>query len=273
MAKNEELEQTPKNQELVTVPSDLIRDAGRGTEDIGVEDVRPPRILICQSGSPQRKPDDAKQIPGLNELDIFNDLSGEIYGRGPLKFVVIKAFRPRYIEFAPMDQGGGIVDFDVKSSDPRTQFSTDANGKRVKPRATKFHDFLVWLPDHQEIAVLTMKSTQIPVAVQLNGKMKLPLKGELIHPALKGQVIAEPPAWARTFSVSTVMARRDSYAWGNYNLKLEGLTPQSTRELCAQLNDVYAKKNIIIEREPDETESEGDASFDPSTMEPATHDM
>jgi hypothetical protein len=95
--------------------------------------------------------------------------------------------------------------------------------------------------------------------------MKLPLKGEVLSPALKGQIIMDPPSWARTFSVTTVMERKDSYAWGNYNLKLEGLTPTEIRETCSMLADVYAKKNIIIEHEQ-EAEPE-DVSFNPDQYE------
>lgn len=253
-------------QALATIPDDLIRDAGRGTENIREEDVRPPRLLICQAGSPQRKPEDAKQIAGLNELDMFNDLSGDIYGRGPLRFMVINALMPRGIQFAPMDEGGGVIDFNVPLNDPRMQFTTDPNtGERKKPVATKFMDFLVWLPDQQEVAVLSMKGSQLSVAVQLNGKSKLPLKGEAIDPSLKGQIIPDPPAWARTFSLTTVMERdtKRGFAWGNYNLKFEGVTPVDTRRLCSKLADSYAKKNIIVPVEPDET----DTSFDPTKLE------
>src|SRR2546430_521810 len=118
------------SQALAAIPEDLKRDAGRGTTNIGPEDVRPPRLLICQAGSPQRKPDDAKQIPGLNELDIFNDLSSENYGRGPLKFIVVDAMKPRGIQFAPLEEGGGVIDFDVPPNDPRMQWHTAADGTR-----------------------------------------------------------------------------------------------------------------------------------------------
>lgn len=248
--------ETQGSKALSKMPEDLVADAGRGTSNIGEEDVRPPRVGICQAGSPQRKPDDAKQIVGLNELDMFNDLSEENYGRGPLKFVVFEARKPRYIQFAPVEEGGGVIDFDVPANDPRTQFTTGDDGKRVKPIATKFYDFLVWLVDQQEPAVVSMKGSQLKVAVQLNGKIKLPLKGELIDSSLKGQILTDPPAWARTFSLSTVMQRRDQQAWGNYVLKQEsGLTPPDVRNLCRALADSYAKKNVIIEREnPDDFE-------------------
>lgn len=263
-----DIAKTEKEQALAAIPEDLRRDAGRGTENIGPEDVRPPMIKLCQSGTPQRKMDDPKQIPGLNELDIFNDLSGEIYGRGPLKFVVLDTLKPKYMEYRPMDQGGGVIDFDVPPNDPRTQFTNGPDGKRMKPIATMYRDYLVWLPDHQELGVLTFKSTQLSVAVQLNGKMKLPIKGEVIHPSLKGQVLMDPPAWARTFSVTTVMERKDAFAWGNYNLKMEGLTPQSVRETCALLAETYAKKNIIVEHEQEPEPEEGsDTSFNPDQYE------
>src|SRR6185436_17138975 len=219
------LQTTDANTQLEEAPTDLLRDAGRGTEDIGTNDVKPPRILICQAGSPYRKPDDPKQIPGLNELDMFNDLSGENYHRGPLKFVVLKALPPKYIEFRSMDEGGGVVDFDVKANDPRTQFTTGEDGKRQKPVATMFRDYLVWLPDHQEPAVLSMKGSQLKVAVQLNGKIKQPLRGDLVHPSLAGKIIQDPPAWARTFSLTTKMDKDQNYSWGAYNLKQEGVTP------------------------------------------------
>ena len=196
---------------------------------------------------------------------MFNDLSGENYGRGPLKFVVIDAMAPRGIQFAPIDEGGGVIDFDVPLTDPRMQWTFDEAGQKQKPLATKFLDFLVWLPDHQEMAVLSMKSSQLSVAVQLNGKIKLPLKGELIHPSLKGRTIMDPPAWARTFSLTTVMERdtKRGYAWGNYNLKMEGATPKPIRELCSKLASTYAKKNIIIPRESEEVE------FNPAEYERA----
>lgn len=250
---------------------DLARNAGRGTENIGPEDIRPPRILICQAGSPQRKIDDAKQIPGLNELDIFNDLSGENYGRGPLRFIVINTLKPRYIQFAPIEEGGGVIDFDVPPNDPRTQFTNGPDGKRHKPVATMFRDFLVWLPDHQELAVLSFKSTQLSVAVELASKIRLPIKGELLHPALKGMPITKTPSWARTFSVTTVMERKDAYAWGNYKLRMEGVTPRELRELCQQLADTYATANIIVEHE---AEAEpGDTDFNPAEYEKSEASM
>jgi hypothetical protein len=251
---------------IMAVAADLIEDAGRGTENIGTEDVRPPRILICQANSPYRKPGDAKQIKGLNELDIFNDLSGDNYGQGPLKFCVLHTMKPRYVEFNPMEDGGGVKDFNVPAGDPRTQFTTNELGEREKPVATMFRDFLVFLPEHDEVAVLSMKGSQLKVAIQLNSKMKLPLKGELIDASLKGKILIDPPAWARTFSVTTIM-ERDTAAntsWGNYQVRVDGLTPRDVRDVCRQIAADYAEKNIIIEHEQEDDEA---TSFNTAKMD------
>ena len=227
---------------LAAIPQDLQDNAGQGVETIGQDDVRPPRLLICQAGSPQRKPDDPKQIIGLNELDMFNDLSGEIYGRGPLKIVIVQALGARHIQFAPMEEGGGVLDYDVKPTDPRALFTTNEKGERVKPVATKFYDYLAWLPDYQDIIAWSLKSSQLKIALRVNGMMKLPLK-------FGGQVHMKPPAWARTFSLTTAMEKSDSFSWGSYNLKNEGVTDEDTREICKTLYDSYSKKNVVIERD------------------------
>jgi hypothetical protein len=240
---------------------DLVADAGRGVEQIGPEDVRPPRLLICQAGSPQRKPDDPKQIHGLQELDMFNDLSGEIYGRGPLNFVIISSQGHRHIEFAPMDQGGGVIDFNVPDGDPRTEFTTNEQGERVRPVATKFYDYLAWLTDKQELVVISMKSTQIKVAVKLNGLLKLPLRLE------DGRVITDPPAWARTYAIETRMDKDKNYSWGGFNLRTIGITPTETRLVARKLADSYAGKRIVIE--VDEQDAHGAESTEgPVSDEP-----
>lgn len=224
----------------VEATDDLVMDAGRGTENIGPDDVRPPRLLICQAGSPQRKPDDPKQIPGLQELDMFNDLSNEIYGRGPLNFVVVQMLGHRHMEFAPFNEGGGVIDFDVPDGDPRTEFTTDKDGVRQKPIATKFYDYLVWLSDKQELVVLSFKSTQIKVAIKLNGVLRLPLKID------EKRSIPNPPSWARTFALGTRMDKDGDYSWGGFTLQNVGITPQEVRLLIRQMADAYATKKILI---------------------------
>lgn len=232
---------TPKDgTNLPAVIDDLIADAGRGVENIGIEDIKPPRLVLCQAGTPQRKTDDPKQIAGLQELDLFNNLSNEIYGR-TARFSVISVLGHTHIEFYPsVGAQTGVKEFDIPDDDPRCQWTEDAEGNRVKPIATKFYNYLVWLTDHQDGVILSFKSTQIPVAIKLNGLLKLPLK-------INGQILPNPPAWARIYQVETKMEKDGELSWGGYNLSTIGVTPPETRLVLSKLANDYSKKKITID--------------------------
>jgi hypothetical protein len=252
------------NEAVATVESfdDLVADAGRGTESIGVNDVRPPRLMLCQSGSPQRKPDNPQQIKGLNELDLFNSLSNEIYGR-TVTFAVIASLGSHWVEF---DKDLKVVDRDVPEGDPRTEWTENEAGERVKPVATHFYDYLIWLIEHNEICVFSFKSTQIKNAFKLNGLLKLPLK-------MEGKIIVNPPAWARMYQVETKMESDKGYSWGGYNLSTVGITPRETRLLLSEMANSYSKKNINIDREGDAVEIVENASSENTGGEVDPSDM
>lgn len=253
---------TKESAALTTIPDDIKQFAGAGSELIEQEHIQPPRLLLCQSGTPQRKRGDVKEISGLQELDIFNDLTEQIYGQS-LKFAVIQSLGVHFVEFAPMDQGGGVIDRFVPPNDPRTKFTRDATGKTVRPVATEFRDYLVWLPDYSEFAAISFKSTQIKVSNKLNGLMKMPLR-------IGNEMFALPPTWARLFQVETAMQKRDNYSWGNYNLKLLGITSAEDRRVCAELYTQFRNARIEIVRDnadsPTVEPADGDDSFDPSQM-------
>lgn len=264
--------ETIGTQALETIPDDLQQHAGMGTENIGQEDVKPAQLKLCQAGSPQRKTDDPKQIKGLNELDLFNDLSGQIYGR-TMKIIVVSMLGHRNVEFKPGELGT-VLDRDVPDDDPRCQWPVDANGQsliddkgnKLKPAATKYFNYLVFAPDTADIMVLSLSSTQIPVAIQLNGLLKLPLK-------IGNAIIGRPPSWARTFELSTFMKQEGNLSWGALNIKMAGITEPEVRSLCATLYENFSKKTIDVQY-AEETRGDAD-SFDPAEIEKqqAVHGM
>jgi len=229
--------------------SDLIADAGKGTELIGANDVKPPRLLLCQSGSPQRKPDNLKQIKGLEELDLFNALSNQIYGRS-LRFVVIASLGSHWIEF---DEELKVVELNVPEGDPRTLWRTKEDGSRLKPIAVHFYDYLLWLPDHMEVVVFSFKSTQISNAFKLNGMLRLPIK-------IGDKIIANPPSWARVFKLTTKMQSDKGFEWGGFNLDQDGITPRDVRASISDLAKTYKDLKIEIDRTDDAADVAAEAA-------------
>lgn len=142
-------------------------DAGEtreGTEHITRDDLKLPRLCIAQDTTKQLKEEKPEYIKDLRRGELFNDLSGRIYGKGPITFMIVRADPPRYIEFHPLAQGGGVKDMDVQPGDPRTRFGP--NGE--PPVATKFYDFVIFMPDYAETIGLSMKGTSIKTAKRLN---------------------------------------------------------------------------------------------------------
>lgn len=141
-------------------PASLEKDL-TGTEDITRDEIRLPRLAIAQGLSPQMQENSSQYIEGLRQNDLFNDITGEIYGRGPMLFVIVRR-DVRRIEFIPRAEGGGIEDFDVPADDARNEWTKDADGTKIPPVATKFTEFISLLlrPGKEpEPIVISIKET------------------------------------------------------------------------------------------------------------------
>ena len=118
----------------LTAPNYMKTGTKKGAEDISREDLTMPRLALAQKLSPEIDEGNAKFVDGLKFGDAYNTLSGEVYGKDPIEVVIIRAEKPKYIEFNPIEDGGGIKDFNVPAGDTRTLFSENSD----KPIATKF---------------------------------------------------------------------------------------------------------------------------------------
>lgn len=140
----------------------------RGFEDTRQSDVMIPRLALAQALSPQVTDGDPKRIEGLKVGDLFNSITGRVYGR-EVFIQLLRKMPLRAMEFRSMDNGGGVVDPDVPIGDPRLAWGNSGDKKADKPIATLFRDFLaVVLPDREMIA-LSFKSSGIEAAKTLWG--------------------------------------------------------------------------------------------------------
>lgn len=232
-----------------------------GTENIGADDLRLPRLSIAQGMSPQMIPDEGQYIDGLKLGDLFNDLTNEIYGRGPITFVPVRR-DVRRIEFVPRAEGGGIVDLNVPADDPRNSWTTNEKNERVPPVATKFVEFVIVMlrpGKAPEPIVLSIKDTNKHnrrAAEQLTAFIKL----------------RNAPIYAGMYTVATSMQKKDNATYGVPVVKNAGFIPRDTPggealyDYVKQFAESLEGKEIIINREPgDETDDEA-TDFDTSRM-------
>ena len=230
----------PTTGTLSTRPEYLDKYKGdkRGADHFTSDDLRLPRLTIAQKTSKQIEEGTPEYIEGLKFGDLFNDLSSEIYGKDTLQFIIIRADRPRAMEFTPLDEGGGVVDFDVPLNDPRCAWTTGEDGKRNKPVATVFYDYVLLLVASGEMIALSLKSTGLKVAKRLNSMIKL-----------RGA-----PVFTGLYEVSIAIEKNDAGSYGVYVIKNAGWADEKLAAVGEKEFEAVKDKTIDIQREAEPQE-------------------
>lgn len=168
----------------LVVPDFIDPADNRGKEHLTRDDMQMPRLTLAQKMSNQLDPQHPAFLPALRVGELFNDLTGDVYGSEPIRFSVMRSDPPRGIEFAPLEEGGGIKDMNVPLNDPRMNFGP--NGEA--PLATRFYDYIIVLLDHgEELIAMSLARTGIKAARTLNALM-----GKRIGPTFAGVYTATP---------------------------------------------------------------------------------
>lgn len=226
----------------MAVPS-YIKEGTQGQENIDRSILRPPSLRLAQSGSKEtKKGEEGRYIENLVEGEFF--ITPKTYlGEGPLRFCVVTPLGVRHVEFDP-DNLGTVLDMDVPEGDPRTLFTEvvkDGKKVRVKPRATKFIDFLV-LVEAEGIwqwAALSFKSTGLKTASDLAGEF---VKYKL-------------PTYAHLLELSGFSDHRGSHQFYSMRWDRKGFVPEDVYNQAEQLYAKFAKeggkKAVVLEADAD----------------------
>jgi hypothetical protein len=233
--------EVPKGLEgMITQERPAGKDEGTlGSEGIGRDDVLMPRLAIAQKMSPEIDPTVERYIEGLQFTDLYHSLSKKNFGKGPVFFVILRRDDPRWIEFNPLSQGGGIKDRNERSGDPRTKFGP--NGE--KPVATEFHDFICLLLNDfdptdpmQNVVALSLKSSGLKAAKHLNLLIEM-----------RGQKLICKGVYKLTTGSATDKKTQGVYAI--YKIENAGwLTPDSSIEkLAIDMFDAWKDRKVVVD--------------------------
>lgn len=245
MAKKETTELAPPAPTDMAIP-DWVKmgDRPEGAENISPRDARVPRLSLAQSGSPQVDESDPQYVPGLKAGQVFNDLTGEMYGTAatpkengsPIDVVFIRADKPRHVEFA---EDRSVIDPFVPPNDPRTQFTTE-KGKRIPPVATKFYDYVVLLlPDLQPMAI-SFKGSGLKEAERLNGRMLMKPKGSDKY----------PPIYLFKYQLIPTFQENDKGKWYGFVIKVNGMVDQNTYAKAEAAFNIFKLKAVDFDQTP-----------------------
>jgi len=218
-------------------PDWLPKDSYIGTEGIGKEDARLPRIALAQKGTPEADPDDPRYIEGIIPGTFFNSLTKDVLANKttPILFTIIRQDKPRWIEFIPMLEGGGVRDFDVKIGDPRTKFTKGQDGKSVPPLATKFYEWVV---------VIKFGGTMIPVGLSMKGmslKTALDLNGLILN--------RRADLFAGVYELNRAPEKNAKGSYFIYTVKNAGWVSRDLYATFKSLYETFKDKEVSIDRE------------------------
>lgn len=212
-----------------------------GLENITNDDVKMPRLALAQQMSPELQEMDPKYVDGLKVGDFFNTLLKEVYGKGPLTFVVIRNDKPRGVEFFPRAEGGGVKDFNVPLTDPRMQFTDGPDGKRVKPVATKFYDYVLYLPEFDHLVAMSLKGSALGTAKNLNAMI----------------VMRNKPCYAGLYTVLSTMQKNAKGTFAVPVVDNAGwVQTKSDYDRFVALHEQFKGKELKIDREPGEDDED-----------------
>jgi hypothetical protein len=223
-----------------------------GTEGITKDDIRMPRLVFAQGLSAQLTPGDSQYIENLKMFDMFNDATREVYGKGPLYFIVCKR-DVRGIEFRPRSEGGGVIDLNVpltkrggKYLDARLEWQDSQ-----PPRATRFDEFVCLLLRNTQGAteeiVISIKNTN-----PFNRRAAQTLNGFIRFYA--SQEDKSVPIYGVIYSIESKKETNDKGTFATPSIKPIGFLPTNDvgRELFDRARDHAATlegKTIEVYRE------------------------
>lgn len=237
--------QTIEKPGALALPDYIKEGDSRGHEGLEQGDLILPRLAVAQPTSPELQKGDPKFIQGLSAGDMFNTVTRESYGEGPVKVVIVRREKPRAMEFNPMDEGGGIKDRDVPLTDPRCQFDADGN----PPVATEFREYVAFLADTYEPIALSFKGTSLKTAKLLNTLLEMPVKGKQVA------------YFAKVFGITTALKKNEKGAFYVFGVTQQGYADETAYGLGAQTYESFKGRELAVDADVVETPASEKAPF------------
>lgn len=244
------------------VPDFLKSQIGnsQGLEDVEQSDILIPRLGLCQALSPQRKKSNPLYIPDLEEGQLFNTVTQQIYG-SELEVVLLFFFKNR-IKYFPIDSGGGIdcispngIDQGRISPDGCSvcRYSQFGNGEDVvdgekqgPPECTLYHNLMAFIPVDISPIAISFKSTGLKVTKQLLAQIRM----------------SRLPMYAKRYKIGVSEAKAGQNEWFEKKLTPLGFVDSKVYAEMESNFESLKHANIKVDTTG---ESEGAADFSPST--------
>lgn len=145
---------------------DWLKKGNAGSEDVGARDMILPRVDVLQALSPQIKKSDPNYINGAEQGQIFNTVTGEIYGSSVTFIPVL--FRKEWVVWKLRKAGGGFCgafQTEVEAENFRCSMPSADDHEAVESH----QHFVILLTDNgPQEAVFSLTKSKLKVSRALN---------------------------------------------------------------------------------------------------------
>lgn len=147
--------------------------SGRGNENTTTDDLIIPRIGLIQDISPQLKASQPEYVEGAKAGDMFNTVSGELYGN-EITFIPCY-FRKEYVVWKNREAGGGFCGAfptEAEALEVAEQLGTEPFGKKKEPMhevldTAQHFGFIVHDDGSTEDVVLSLSKSGMKLSRQM----------------------------------------------------------------------------------------------------------
>lgn len=145
---------------------DWLKKGNAGSEDVTAKDMILPRVDVLQALSPQIKKSDPNYINGAEQGQIFNTVTGEIYGTSVTFIPVL--FRKEWTVWKLRKAGGGFCGACRSEEEAKATVALMQNPSDYESVESHQH-FVMLLTNHgPEEAVFSMTKSKLKVSRALN---------------------------------------------------------------------------------------------------------
>lgn len=234
--------------------STIFENIENGYESVTVDDLLVPRLNILQALSPQLKKSDAAYIKGAEAGDICDVGTGEVFKDG-IKFLPVM-YRKEFLEWAPRNTGGGLVNVHTDAS-ILEQTTRDDKNRPIMPSGNLISETAQFyglnLSANNRRCFLPMSSTQLKkarkfITLAMSEKLKRSDGSEYTA-----------PLFYRSYDLSTAEEQNNEGTWYGWTIaRAESVVemgdyPANLVEECLAFRDVLNSRKVSGDMSQGET--------------------
>ena len=213
-----------------------MRKGNAGSEEVTAKDMVLPRVDVIQALSPQIKKSDAAFIPGAEQGQIFNTVTGEVYGSS-VTFVPVM-FRSEYVLWKLRKAGGGFIGAFKTLSEANAALASTQNPADCEVVESHQHFAMILTGKGAEEAVFSMTRSKLKVSRSLNTLVQ----------------IAGVDRFAKAYYIDAIEASSDKGDYWSFKVHPAGFVSQELYAKGKQLYEMIKAGAADVDRtSPDET--------------------